>query len=264
MSTDRVVYLGHASLLIEIGGSRILTDPLIGNRSLHLIRRSASVAPEHYANIDAVLISHNHWDHLDLPSLRKLGRTRRLIVPHGVRAMLHRRGFSNVEELREGEETGIGSVRVQATRASHIAGRPLVSMTTTCLSYLIQGEHKIHFFGDTEYFPEMADIAPDIDISFVPIAGWGPTLGDGHMDPKQAAEAIALLQPRLAIPIHWGTFYPFGLRSLGNGAGENPPHRFQQLASQLAPDVSVQVLTPGGKLTLTRDRSGTDDLQAKP
>ena len=96
----------------------------------------------------------------------------------------------------------------------------------------------------------MEDLVQELDIALVPISGWGPTLGDGHMDPQQAAEAIALLRPRIAIPIHWGTFFPFGLRSLGKGAGDNPPRRFQQIASELAPDVAVHILPPGESFPL--------------
>ena len=245
MSRDRIVYLGHASLLLQLQGVRILTDPLLLNRSLHLIRRSTPVAREHYADIDAVLISHNHWDHLDLPSLRRLDREIRLIVPKGVGAMLRRRGFSSIEELHEGDVAQIGPVQVQATHANHIAGRPLISVATLCLSYLIESDQRIHFFGDTEFFPGMADIAANLDLALVPVAGWGPTLGDGHMDPQQAAEAVSLLQPRLAIPIHWGTFYPFGFQKLGRGAGLDPAHRFSRFAADLTPKVEVRVVEPG-------------------
>jgi L-ascorbate metabolism protein UlaG (beta-lactamase superfamily) len=247
VSTDRIVYLGHA-LLIELQGTRLLTDPLLLNRSLHLIRRAAPVAPEHYTDIDAVLITHNHWDHLDLPSLSKLGRGTRLIVPHGVRSMLHRRGFPHVEELKEGDELPVGTVRVRAAPANHITGRPLVSVATTCLSYLVEGERKINFFGDTEFFPSMAEIADDLDIALIPVAGWGPTLGDGPMDPHQAVQALGLLRPRIAIPIHWGTFYPFGFRSLSRGAGDDPALRFSALAADAAPEVHVNVLEPGEAL----------------
>ena len=165
--------------------------------------------------------------------------------------MLRRRGFSLIEELREEEVTDIGPLQLRATRANHIGGRPLVSAATKCVGYLITGDRSIHFFGDTDIFEDMDKIAEDLDVALVPIAGWGPTLGDGHMDPKQAAEAIALLRPRIAIPIHWGTFYPFGLRSLGKGAGENPPQRFQQIASDIAPDVEVYILPPGDSFPLS-------------
>ncbi len=250
MIRDRIVYLGHASVLLQMQGVRILTDPLLNNRVLHLYRRSAPVSAVHYAEIDAVLISHNHWDHLDLPSLRRLGRETRIIAPRGVGAMLRRRGYTNIEQLREGEHTQIGSVRVRATHANHMGGRPLVSVATASLSYRVEGARRIQFFGDTDFFPGMTEIAEDLDIALVPVSGWGPTLGVGHMDPEQAARALTLLRPRLAIPIHWGTFFPFGIRRLGRAAGDDPAHRFSQLAADIAPQVEVRVLEPGEALDL--------------
>ena len=237
-------------MLLELQGTRIITDPLLLNRVLHLVRRSAPVAAKHSADIDAVLISHNHWDHLDLPSLRRLDRQTRIIVPPGVRAMFRRRGYPNVDELNEDEETQVGSVRVRATHARHLGGRPLVSVATTSAGYLIEGQQRIQFFGDTDRFPGMADIAEDLDVALVPVAGWGPTLGDGHMDPHQAAEAVALLKPRLTIPIHWGTFFPFGIRRLGRAAGDDPAHRFAQLVAEVAPEIEVRVLNPGEAVDL--------------
>lgn len=237
-------------MLLELQGTRILTDPLLLNRVLHLIRRSAPVAAQHHTDIDAVLISHNHWDHLDLPSLRRLDRQTRIIVPPGVGAMFRRRGYPNVDELNEDEVTQVGSVRVRATHARHLGGRPLVSVATASAGYLIEGQQRIQFFGDTETFPGMAAIAEDLDLALVPVAGWGPTLGDGHMDPDQAAEAVALLKPRLTIPIHWGTFFPFGVRRLGRAAGDDPAHRFAQLVAEAAPEVEVRVLNPGEAVDL--------------
>ncbi|MFQ5921242.1 MAG: MBL fold metallo-hydrolase [Anaerolineales bacterium] len=250
MSRNRIVYLGHASVLLQMQGIRILTDPLLKNRVLHLYRRSAPVSAKHYAEIDAVLISHNHWDHLDLPSLRRLDRETRIIAPRGVGAMLRRRGYSNIEELREGENTQVGPVRVRATHANHLGGRSLLSVATACSGYLVEGRQKIHFFGDTDFFPGMAEIAEDLDVALMPVAGWGPTLGDGHMDPQQAVEALALLRPHLAIPIHWGTFFPFGLHRLGRTAGDDPARLFSQLAADIAPQVEVHVLSPGEALAL--------------
>ena len=250
MPQDRIVYLGPPSVQLELQGTRILTDPLLLNRVLHLYRRSPPVATQHYTDIDAVLISHNHWDHLDLRSLRRLDRETQIIVPRGVAAMFRRRGYPNSVQLREDEEAQVGPVRVQATHAKHIGGRPLVSVATASAGYLIEGQQRILFFGDTDYFPEMADIAEDLDVALVPVAGWGPTLGDGHMDPQQAAEAVALLKPRLAIPIHWGTFFPFGLRQLGRAAGDDPAHLFSQLVAEVAPEVEVRMLNPGEAVDL--------------
>jgi L-ascorbate metabolism protein UlaG (beta-lactamase superfamily) len=93
----------------------------------------------------------------------------------------------------------------------------------------------------------MADLAP-IDAALLPVAGWGPTLGPGHMDAERAAEAAALLRPAVAVPIHWGTLHPRGRR---RGAWfHRPPHRFAARVAQLAPEVDVRVLEPGAALEL--------------
>ena len=247
---DRITYLGHATLLLELGGQRLLTDPLLTNRVLHLYRRSPQISPETYQDIDAVLISHNHWDHLDLPSLRRVGRQTPLIVPEGVGPMLRRRGFAEITELRAGEIAEVGPLGVRATPAKHVGGRPLISVATRSLGFIIEGRKNIYFPGDTDLFPEMVDVGTELDVALMPIAGWGPTLGDGHLDPKQAAEALTMLRPRAAIPIHWGTFYPLGFRRLGSATGSEPAERFRQHAAEIAPDVEVHIVPPGESFTI--------------
>src|SRR4051812_20761562 len=106
-----ITFVGHATLLLEQEGVQILTDPILRNRILFLRRqRLLPFSIDAFDNVDAVLISHLHYDHLDLPSLRLLGLQRRLIVPAGVAPWLRRLGFSQVEELRVGETTTIGSI----------------------------------------------------------------------------------------------------------------------------------------------------------
>ncbi len=102
-AADRIVFLGHATVLIELDGVRLLTDPLLRARVAHLRRQVPSVDASVLADPDAVLISHLHHDHLDLTSLRRLGRDTPLIVPAGAGAWLRRRGFTTVTELSVGE-----------------------------------------------------------------------------------------------------------------------------------------------------------------
>jgi L-ascorbate metabolism protein UlaG (beta-lactamase superfamily) len=96
----------------------------------------------------------------------------------------------------------------------------------------------------------MAGLAEGLDAALVPVWGWGPSVGAGHMNPAQAAEAIALLRPRLAVPIHWGTFLPLGLGRLHAHHLRDPPHAFQARAATLAPATRVAILAPGTSLTL--------------
>lgn len=252
----RVTYIGHATLLVEMGATRLLTDPVLRQRIYHLRRRNVPI-PENLANaVDAVLISHMHHDHLDLPSLRRLGLNKRLIVPNGAGALLRKHGFRRVEELRQGERTSVGGITVTATHAVHSGARgPFSNAAADTLGYVIgdvyaDGHPSVYFPGDTDVYPQMAEMAGSIDLALLPVWGWGPTLGPGHMDPARAAEACRLLAPRLAIPIHWGTLYPMAMQRVSPSFLIDPPRLFEQFVLRMAPQVHVRILQPGEHYTL--------------
>ena len=117
-----VTWLGHATTLLELGGTRVLTDPLLTNRVARL-RRRRPIEVGDIGTIDVGLLSHTHTDHLHLPSLRLLGKDVALVVPAGSGAWLRARGFPNVTELAPGERTEVGPLAVTATRAVHRSGR---------------------------------------------------------------------------------------------------------------------------------------------
>jgi len=242
-----ITYVGHATCLVEMDGVRLLTDPVLRDRVGHIRRQVDAVDPEWSRRIDAVLISHAHLDHLDLPSLRRLGRDVRLIVPAGSGALLARRGFRNVEELRAGDRTHVESVDIEATLATHDGTRFPFGPVADTLGYLMHGRHSVYFAGDTDIFPEMDGIHDSLDVALLPVWGWGPTLGEGHMDPRRAAESLRMLRPRKAIPIHWGTFAPMGMGWLNPRFLIDPPYDFVEHASDLAPDVDIHVVYPGNR-----------------
>jgi L-ascorbate metabolism protein UlaG (beta-lactamase superfamily) len=197
--------------------------------------------------VDAVLLSHLHYDHLDLPSLRMLPNDVRVLAPAGAGPLLRSAGVQQVEELLPGETAEVSGVRIEATPAEHDDRRRPLGARATPLGFVVRGRPSVYFAGDTDLFPGMADLAP-IDAALLPVAGWGPTLGPGHMDAEQAAQAAALLRPAVAVPIHWGTLHPRGRR---RGAWfHTPPHRFAARVAQLAPEVDVRVLEPGAALEL--------------
>jgi L-ascorbate metabolism protein UlaG (beta-lactamase superfamily) len=249
----RITYFGHATLLIEMDGVRLLTDPLLRSHLLHLKRTIPVPDLERFQTIDAILISHLHRDHLDLPSLDKFGKGVRLIVPRGAGEFLRIHGFTNITEFVPGGSLPIKGVRTLATQARHAGSRPLFGPRAECLGFLIQGSETVYFAGDTDLFPEMADLAEQIDAALLPVWGWGPTLGRGHMDPLRAAQSLRLLQPRLAIPIHWGTYYPIGFNLLEPGFLKDPPHAFQRHSARIAPHVRIQIIPPGGSFSLTEE-----------
>ena len=144
--------------MIELDGVRLLTDPLLRRRVAHLGRLVDS--PNlNGAQLDAVLISHMHWDHLDLPSLRLLGYDTHLIVPRGAANYLIKKGFRRVEEIGRYETTRVGKVTIMATPADHPGNRPFFGPTVESLGYLIKGSQEIYFAGDTDLFPEMETLA---------------------------------------------------------------------------------------------------------
>ena len=248
---DRITWVGHATALIAVGGARLLTDPLLRGRLAHLRRHGRPPAPEVMQGLDALLISHLHLDHLDLGSLRRLPRDLRMVVPTGAGHMLRRDGFSQVDEVCVGDRVDVAGVPVVAVRADHdgrrrpLGGGPHADP----LGFVIGAERRIYFAGDTDIYAAMADLGP-LDVALLPVWGWGPSLGEGHLDPTGAARAAALLAPRVAVPIHWGTFYPVLLRGFRSHRLTAPPYEFAAAAARLAPSVTVRVLEPGGSMEL--------------
>jgi L-ascorbate metabolism protein UlaG (beta-lactamase superfamily) len=192
--------------------------------------------------VDAVLISHLHHDHLDVASLRRLANRPRVVVPKGAGGAMAATGFP-AEELAPGEATDVEGIRVEAVRAEHPSRRwPLAGPEAEPLGFVVGRSPSVYFAGDTDLLPGMADLAP-VDVALLPVAGWGPKLGPGHMNPERAARAVALLRARVAVPIHWGTLHPRLTRR-----GEwftSPGEEFAAQVAAVAPDAEVRVLRPG-------------------
>lgn len=248
-SADRIVFLGHATVLIELDGVRVLTDPLLRGRVAHLRRQAPLVERNVFAGPDAVLISHLHHDHLDLASLRLLGCDTPLLVPAGAEAWLRGHGFTTVTELSVGDVVRVGEIEVVAVGARHDGRRPGGPHAET-LGYLVRGRRAVYFAGDTDFFADMSNFSPSLDLALLPIAGWGPKLGPGHMDPLDAARAARLLRPRIAIPVHWGTLLPIGLARRYRARLDDPPRLFAEHVANLAPGVEVRILVPGQETEL--------------
>jgi L-ascorbate metabolism protein UlaG (beta-lactamase superfamily) len=139
---------------------------------------------------------------------------------------------------------------VAAVPAEHDGRRHPLGPVADAIGFVVTGRHRIYFAGDTDVFDGMEQLAGTLDAALLPVWGWGPSLGAGHMDPEAAARAAAILRPRVAVPIHWGTFFPAGLRRFRGAALVEPPHEFARHAGTLAPDVDVRVLAPGEALAL--------------
>jgi L-ascorbate metabolism protein UlaG (beta-lactamase superfamily) len=248
---DRVTWIGHGSALVDLDGVRLLADPLLRDRVGPLRRRVAPVDAASLGALDAVLITHLHRDHLDVPSLRRLGRALPVVVPRGGGRLLLRRRFADVREMAPGDELAFGAVRVTATEARHHGGRGVVGARGPALGYVVAGSRRVYHAGDTDLFEGMRAIgATGLDLALVPIWGWASRLGPGHLDPLRAAQALALLAPCRAVPIHWGTY------TVGPAARRPPRYLraplapFLAAARELAPAVEVVALEPGESLDL--------------
>lgn len=220
----RVTWLGHSTMLLEIDGARLLLDPVWGERASPF----SFAGPRRFhepplpldellkLNIDAVVISHNHYDHLDEPTIRALKATPvRFIVPLGVGATFEEWGVApeRITELNWWQETRVRGLTVTATPARHSSGRA-VNMSdrdeSLWASWAFTGpKHRVFFSGDTAMFPGFKKIGERLgpfDLTMLEVGAYNPQWADMHMGPEQAVQAHRHLRGRVMLPIHWGTF----------------------------------------------------------
>ncbi|NUS50356.1 MAG: MBL fold metallo-hydrolase, partial [Nocardioidaceae bacterium] len=207
----RVAWLGHSTVVLDIGGRRLLADPLLKRNNGPLRRRGPAPDPGVWTGADAVLVSHLHHDHAELPSLRMLPGVP-VLTGHVNAAWLRRRGLAGVGLDDRWHSLGEG-VEVRLVRAVHHS-RPMPHRPNGAHGHLVRSpEGTAWLAGDTSLFDEMADLpalagVDEIDLAVVPIGGWGPRLSAGHMGPGEAARACAMTRARWALPVHWGTLHP--------------------------------------------------------
>lgn len=251
MTAARVTYVGHATVLVEMDGVRLLTDPVLRRRIGPLRRHGAPPDPRLAEDIDAVLISHLHHDHADVPSLRRLSRAVPVLTGPGAGSFVERLGFADVHELAPGDSADVRGVRVTATEANHPAGGRRFERASRAIGFELTGRRRVYFAGDTDLFDGMEEIgAGGLDLALLPIWGWGTNIGAGHLDPERAARAAALLSAKLVVPIHWGTLYPLGLARLRPGPLRSPPRELAARMRKLAPQSELRVLAPGEATSL--------------
>jgi L-ascorbate metabolism protein UlaG (beta-lactamase superfamily) len=251
----RVSWWGHATCTVTLAGVRVLTDPVFTARVAHLHRSGAPLPPEHATHADVAVVSHLHADHLHLPSLRRLAETTRLVAPHGTAGLLARRLpelAARVEEVGPGETVQVGAVEITGTSAWHDGRRlPGSRHHGPALGFVLSTpEQVVWFAGDTGLFDAMDDIGP-VDVALVPVGGWGPTLGPHHLDPEQAAEAVRRIRAQDAIPIHYGTFWPTGLRTVAPTQFRHKcPEPGRRFAASVGSSARAHVIEPGSSVEI--------------
>ncbi|WP_129843188.1 MBL fold metallo-hydrolase [Streptomyces sp. RFCAC02] len=216
-----LTWAGHASFVVRLGGLTVLTDPVWSRRILATPARITPVGVD-WADlppVDAVVISHNHFDHLDLPTLRRLPSGTPLFVPAGLAAWCRRRGFTHVTELDWWEAAELparegGAVRFDCVPADHWSKRTLLD---TCRSLWCgwvltsPGGRRVYFAGDTGYgafLPEVGERFGGVDAALLPIGAYDPPwlLRPVHLNPEEAVRAFADVGARFMLPMHWATF----------------------------------------------------------
>ena len=243
-----VTWLGHSTIVLDVAGRRLVTDPLLARHNGPLRRRGPTPAAAAWADADVVLLSHLHHDHAELGSLRRLPDVPVLTGPANAR-WLRRKGLRGVGLHDEWYDVGDG-VRVRLVEAVHHT-RPMPHRPNDANGHLVTTPHgTIWFAGDTGLhagmatLPDLAD-ATSIDLALVPIGGWGPRLPAGHLGPEEAATACALARVRCAVPVHWGTLHFPVAQRFGSWMDAAAP-AFREAARRTAPDCRVLTLAPGG------------------
>ena len=250
MGGGSLTVLGHATVVVELAGRRFITDPVLRGRVGHLRRATPPVAPQAYRDLDAVLISHVHHDHLDGASLRRLGRGTPVIAPRGARGLLRALGMTRILELSAGEQVALGPVRVAAVPADHHAARIPGLPVVPSLGYVLDAGLGSTSPATPGAFPAWRGSATGGSTSRCCRWRVGAHGSPGHLDAAEAAEALRLLRPRVAVPVHWGTLQPAWWKRRSAAQRREPALEFVREAARRAPAVEAVVLEDGETLPL--------------
>ncbi len=212
---DTLTWIGHASFLLQIGGRSLLIDPVLCDALSGMIRRNVPVGLAWAAlpHIDAVLITHNHRDHMDVPTLKRLGPEPQYLVPSGLGAWFRDHGFSRTLEMDWWQETTVGDVHVTFVPAQHWSRRHLTDTNTSWWGgYVVaHGDTRVYHSGDTAWFDGFAQIPERLgtpDLAILPAGAYAPRwfMRQQHLDPADAVRAFETLGARRFVAMHWGTF----------------------------------------------------------
>ena len=250
-----LTWLGHATVVLDIDGVRLVADPLLQRHNGILRRRGARPEGEAWSGADAVLLSHLHHDHAEVASLRMLGAVPVLTAAENavwvVKKGLAGRGLAKGEWVAVG---GAEDVTVKLVPAVHNA-RPMPHRPNAANGHLVRGPSGVVWLaGDTDLYPDMETLAgmagAPIDVAVVPVGGWGPRLSPGHMGPDEAAAACRLCGARWAVPVHWKTLHVPAGEMFPRGWMDSAGPRFEAALAREAPWCRAVLLDVGGSVTV--------------
>ena len=256
----RFTWLGHSSTVIDIAGARLVTDPILRRHNPPLRRRGPKPGVASWQGADAVLISHLHHDHADLPSLRRLSGLPVFTAPANA-DWLRRRGLDGVP-LAEGEWAAIGGDQVEVTLVPAVHhSRKMPHRPNEANGHLVRSPSgTVWVAGDTALYDGIADLSElagsPIDLAIVPIGGWAARLSAGHMGPREAAEACVMTGARAAVAVHWGTLYAPWLPDVPKGWMDRPGPEFAAALAELAPGCQLLDVAPGESVTVPSSHPG--------
>ncbi len=235
----QITWIGHTTFLIQAEGVNLLTDPIFSQRCSPLRfvgpRRKAppGLHPSQLPPIDAVVISHDHYDHLDRQSILMLGNRPRYYLPLGLSAWFRKRGLTNFEEKDWGDSTENGPLRLHCLPAQHFSGRSLFDRNRTlwCSWAIELAGRRIYFLGDTGYAPyfrETGERMGPFDCALIPIGAYRPRwyMNGIHVDTREAVQIHKDVQSRFSIASHWGTF------KLAEEPAHEPPHYLDKVLAE--------------------------------
>ncbi len=243
---NTITYIGHSTILVRLDGVTLLTDPVF-SEYVGVYRRyvEPGIARGDLPPLDAILLSHGHWDHLDKPTLRQLDKATAVVVPAGLEDAVFALGFRDVRGLRPWDRTTVGGAEITAVPAKHWG--------TRC-GFLIRNGATVYFAGDTGVFDGMRAIGDSqpIDVALLPIGAYRPhvwfipganrAMRRVHMAPEDLPAAAAMLRPKLIVPIHWGTF------KLTGEPIDEPLARLRRVVAQHAMQDRVRIVSHGESL----------------
>jgi len=240
-----VTWLGHSTVVVDLAGCRIVTDPLLLKHNGPLRRRTPRPTAPQWGSVDAVLLSHLHHDHAELRSLRMLGAVPVITGPRNAAWVTKHR----LRGVCPDDWMDVGDVQVRLVKAVHHS-RPMPHRPNDANGHLVRsGTTTVWAAGDTSLYDEMTELpqlagADRVDLALVPIGGWGPRLSAGHMGPPEAATACAMTRARYALPVHWGTLHAPTTTWFSDWF-DRPLEQFARALAATAPDCELVRLQPG-------------------